>query len=182
MAEEPTGAEGAEETEDKSTEETHEDDFDKERALKTIRAQREDEKKLKAELAKYRAAEEAELEKQKSLDQKIADRDVKIQNLETELSNLQVETAFKQEAREKGIMDPDLAFLAAKEAGLLAHDPETGKVEFDFDQLAERFPTFAPKEGGAGVTGDAGRRGSKGKKSPGQVFNDEVRGAMQRRL
>jgi hypothetical protein len=186
MAEDAKVADESAETEENENEETPapEDDFDKERALKTIRAQREEEKRLKAELAKYKAEEEAELEKQKSLEQRLADRDADIQQLKGRLANQLVEQSFKEEAREKGIADPDLAFLAAEKAGLLGdYDPETGNVgAHNFDKLSERFPTFEPKEAGTGPTGDAGRRGKATGKTAGDAFNESVRNAMRRRL
>jgi hypothetical protein len=186
MPEEAKVADESAETDESKNEETPapEDDFDKDRALKTIRAQREEEKRLKAELAKYKAEEEAELEKQKSLEQKLAERDASIQQLEGRLANQLVEQSFKEEAREKGIADPELAFLAAEKAGLLGdYDPETGKVgAHNFDELSERFPTFEPKEAGTGPTGDAGRRGGVSGKTPADSFNESVRSAMRRRL
>lgn len=104
--------------------------FDPERAMKTIRTQREAEKELKAELAKYREAEEAEAEKKKSLETKVTERDQRISELEGTLTELAVRGDFERAALEAGFDQDDLvlAYMAAKEEGFLGEfDPKTGK-------------------------------------------------------
>lgn len=166
-------------------------EFDPERAMRTIRQQREAEKELKAELAKYREAEEAELEKKKSLEQRVAERDQRISELEGTLTELAIRGDFERKGLELGYDAEDLvlAYMAAKEEDLLGeYDPKTGEIEaHDFDTLHERYPKLAPSgdEGGGQRRdrfGDAGVRSNKGNaRTPADQFNDSVRKAILRR-
>lgn len=190
----PEGQEPEGEESNDSQEPTFEIDgkeFDPERAMRTIHKQREAEKELKAELAKYREAEEAELEKQKSLEQRVAERDQRISELEGTLTELAIRGDFERKGLDLGYDSEDLvlAYMAAKEEGLLGeYDPKTGEIEeHDFDTLHERYPKLAPSgdEGGGRRRdrfGDAGVRSNKGNaRTPADQFNDSVRQAILRR-
>lgn len=190
--EEQSSQGGTDEPEQKSFEIDGEE-FDPERAMRTIRKQRESEKQLKDELAQYREAEEAELEKQKSLETKVTERDQRISELETTLTSLVVRHDFELQARNMGYDEDELvlAFMAAKEEDLLgAYDPEAGEVgEHDFETLHERYPKLAPSDEGEGTysvanrQGDAGVRSNKGNaRTPSDQFNQSVRQAILSRL
>lgn len=189
MAEEKPTNEATEEVEAEAIED---DDFDKDRALSTIRKQRAEEKRLKEELAEARKAQEelaalkeAQDEAEKTAVQKLADRDAKIKALENQISESAVKADFMRAAtsEERAYLDPELAFLAAKEQGLLGkYDPKTGTVEaHDLDKLEELYPALAG-ERQTGTAHDAGVRGKPGKTgTPGSQFNSAVRQAVSRR-
>lgn len=188
MSKETEGAtqEGA--AEEESQEEsgvTFEGEFDPEKAKATIEKQRASEaaakqkaKELEAELAKYRAADEEKAEAEKALEVKIAERDARIEALEKEVASTHVKNDFLAKAAGKGIDDPELAYVAAKEQGYLGeYDPKEGKVgDHDFEALGERYPSF--KGSGVAQTGDAGTR-TKGKaQTVGEQFNRSIRGSL----
>lgn len=155
--------------------------FDPERAMATILKQRKSEEALKEELAEFRAQEEAKREAEKSLEQRLIEKDNKILELESGRALDRSYAAFKAEAEEAGIADPDLALLVAKEDGLLGdYDPKTGKVKkhkVDFDSLVEEHPVLAgSKASQERVPGDAGRVGGKEPRTLGAQFNRAVRG------
>lgn len=167
------------------------EEFDQQRAMATIKKQREAEaaakeraKELEKELAKYREADDAKAEAEKALEVKVAERDEALKAKDVQIADLHVKFSFDKEAREKGIADPALAFLAAKEQGLLgAFDPKEGKVsDHDWDKLGELYPSFAAQESSpTAKTGDAGARGKGVTKTASDQFNDAVRGALSRR-
>lgn len=183
-----TGAseEGAAGAEGQEGSEGTEEEFDKERALATIQKQREEEKaakerakELENELAKYREAEEQEAEKQKKAEEKLADRDARIKELEGKIAMSAIKTDFIATAVEKGIADPELAFVAAKEQGLLGeYDPKEGTVsDHDLEALGEKYPSFRAE--GTEQTGDAGTKGKRGKAlTPGEQFNQSIRSRL----
>lgn len=178
------GTEGA--AEEEALEEGTEEEFDKERALATIKKQREEEaaakeraKELEAELAKYREAEEAELEEQKKLEVKLSERDERIKALEAELAETHVKNDFLATAVDKGIADPELAYVAAKTQGVLGeYDPKEGTVsDHDFEALGDKYPSFRAE--GTEQTGDAGTSGKRGKAlTPGEQFNQSIRSRL----
>ena len=182
----------AEEAEEKEQEAaTGGDAFDADRAMATIKKQRESEaaaiqkaKDLEAELAKYRTAEEAKAEEAKTLEQKVAERDQALKAKDAEIADLHVRFSFIQEAAALGIADPGLAFLAAKEQGLLGtFNPKEGTVsDHGFDKLAEKYPSFAATEDSpTAKAGDAGARGKGATQGPGDQFNQAVREAFRGR-
>jgi len=166
-------------------------EFDPERAMATIKKQRESEAALKADLkalredlAKYKSAEEQEAEAQKTLETKVAERDLVIKDKDAEIADLHVRYSFERDALERGVADPALAFLAAKEQGFLGqYDPKAGTVtDHDWDALGEKYPSFASQEDGPKAsTGDAGARGKGKTATPGAQFNDAIRGAVRGR-
>ena len=178
---ETTEEESAETTEEETIEVP--EDFDPARAMKTIQAQRESEAaalaRAKEAEAKLAAIEEAEAEAQKSLEQKLVDAEARIAELVAHQAEKDVRADFIAKAVELGVADPKLAYLAAKEEGLLGDaDPKTGVVsDHNFEELGKRFPTFAVKEevDDPGFGHDAGVRGKRTKRTVGSVFNDEVR-------
>ena len=171
---EPTGDDGADDKE-----------FDSERAMKTIKAQREAEKKLKADLAeakeklgKFETEESAKAEAEKGLETKLAEREARIAELETSILESAVKSDFMTKAIDRGYEDPALAFLAAREQGVLGDvNKETGEVgDHDFEALEEKHPALA-SEGGFN-SGDGGVRGGQVGKKPDQVFNGLIRKAI----
>lgn len=156
------------------------EEYDPQRALKTIQKQREAEAQLKADLAKYKAQEEAEAEEQKSLEQKLIDRDNQVLELKKELAVRNAAKTFRAQAAEAGIADPELALLAAQADGLVGDfDPETGQIEVgkvDFDKLVERHPVLQGKAPDGKPTGNAGRLGSGKVLTAGERFSRAVRG------
>ena len=191
--EQPTAEkeEAAPEAAEESAEITIPEDFDPERAMRTIKAQRESEEALKAELAKYREEEEkrkrAEEEAQKTLEQKIAEREARIAELEAQAEERLVKADFISKAAARGYTDPELAYIAAAAQGVVgAADPKTGVVgDHDFDALEARHPSLAAEaedeadKRAGGFSGDAGVRGRKAAKTPGDLFNEGVRGAIR---
>lgn len=170
------------------------EDFDKDRALRTIKAQREAEKALKAQLAEarkkaeaYDAAEAAKAEAEKTASERLAERDATIAELRRTLDERDIKDSFKAQAADLGVDDADLdlAYIAAREQGLLgSRDPGTGEVaKHNFDRLAELFPSLFEGGGAEGprITGDAGRRGKGKALEPGDIFNRTVRDAIRRR-
>jgi multidrug efflux pump subunit AcrA (membrane-fusion protein) len=190
LAAEAAAAEAAINETGDEDEDEDEDDYDKERALKTIKAQRRSEAKLKADLAKAREAEvelaaikQAQADADKSASEKLTERDARIAALEAQISETAVKADFREEATERGIVDLGLAYLAAKEQGLLGKaNPKTGEVEgHNFDKLVELYPALAGEASGDGTHGDAGVRGTRGKTGTvGTQFNAAVRGAIRR--
>ena len=167
-----------------------EGEFDPERALTTIRAQRKVERELKAELAELRglktekdAAEAAEAEEAKGQETKIAERDATIESLNARLGKQEVKFDFMQQAADLGVEDLDLAYLAAERAGLLGDYDEKAETvgDHDFDKLAEKYPSIIGESGGsARQPGDAGARAGGRKATPGANFNKVVRDAFRR--
>ena len=164
---------------------SEEEEFDKERAMATIEKQREAESKakkeaadLRAELEKYKTAEEEQEEAEKALEVKLSERDATVQALEKTIADLHVQHDFVGRAANRGIEDPALAYLAAKEQGLLGeYDPKEGKVsDHDFDELGEQYPSF--KGTGVAQTGDAGKR----KMGKAQTVNDQFNSSVRERL
>jgi len=180
----------AEEVEEGSTGTIAEEEFDAERAMATIKAQRKAEaealakaKDLEAELAKYREVENEKAEAEKALEVKLVERDEALKAKEHEIANLHVKHSFMAEAATKGIADPALAFLAAKEQGLLGEfDPKTGAVtDHEWDELGERYPSFRPAEESQDrKTGDAGARGKGTTATPADQFNSAFRASLGR--
>lgn len=168
------------------------DGFDKERALSTIRTQRAVEKKQKAELADLRAfkadADEAEAEKEeadKDNEQKLAESNAENTDLKAQLTERDVRADFERQAIEEAGIDPEdleLAYLAAKEQGLLGDmDPKTGQVgAHDFDTLAERYPALGGEGTGRALTGDAGRTGRGSTSSVGKQFDAAIRDVLRK--
>lgn len=196
-AEKKAAEEAAAEAEE-PTEETPEDDlgldgeFDPDRAMATIRKQRVSEARLKAELAEakvkaeaFDAAEAEKAEAEKTAEQKVQERESKIEALERQIAEKDIKHDFKRAAIEAGIAaeDLDLAYLAAREQGLLgSRDPKTEVVDgHDFESLEAKHPALF---GGGGVrvldTGDAGRRGRGKVASPNEVFTRLIRDAARR--
>lgn len=186
MPEAGKGAEGAEQepvtepvVEDKKIEIDGEE-YDPDRALKTIKAQRESEQALKEKLRKYEEAEQAAAEAEKSLEVKLADRDAEVSELRKGLALRDAADTFLAQAEDAGIADPRLALLVAKENGLFStYDPKTGEIEVgkvDFDKLVEDHPVLQGEAPGRKPTGDAGRRTGGKTLTPGEIFNRSVRG------
>lgn len=166
-------------------------DFDKDRALATIKAQRASEKSLKAELAAAKAAEaelaalkQAEDDAKKSAEQKLAEKDAKIASLNAQIAKTAVKADFMAKATspERAYLDPELAYLAAEAQGCLgSYSPKTGQVEeHNFDLLEEKYPALRGEGDGATLTGDAGVRRVGSANNVGSQFNQAVRGALRR--
>lgn len=162
------------------------EDFDPERAMKTILRLRDIEKEHKALLAEKEAEAAAKAEAEKTLEQKLTDAQARIAELEAQAATKDVRADFIAKATAQGINDPGLAYLAAKEEGLLGElDPKTGEVgDHDFTELGNRFPSFASaddeeEEGSGGFGGDGGVRGRRTKPTAKSVFNDSVRSSIR---
>lgn len=194
MAEAATdaGADAAEEVTEEQEAATAvvEGEFDPERAMATIKKQRESEaealakvKELEERLSAYQSEEEAKAEAEKALEVKVAERDAALKAKDAQIADLHVRYSFIQEATEKGVADPALAYLAAKQEGLLgAYDPKEGKVSgHDFDALGERYASFRVEESAVSKAGDAGARGKGTTMTPGDQFNEAVRQAVRGR-
>jgi hypothetical protein len=167
-------------------------EFDPERAKRAIAAGREDAKKLKAKLAEqatrlegFESVETAKAEADKSNEQKLVEKDARIAALEVEASDREVKADFMTEADGRGYQSLSLAYIAAKEQGLLGkRNKQTGDVgDHDFEALEESHDLFATEAGreGARATGDAGARGGQGKTtSVGGQFNKAIRKQLNR--
>lgn len=178
--------------ENETVEEIAPEEFDPERALNTIRAQRAEEKRLKEELAEARKAQEElarikteQEEADKTAQQKLAEREAEIASLKQQIAENAVKADFMRIANseERAYLDPELAYFAAREQGLLGkYDPKTGKVEgHNLDKLEELYPALAGERNTVKAH-DAGVRGKPGKTgSPGAQFNTAVRSAISRR-
>ncbi len=166
------------------------EEFDKDRAMATIKDQRKAEKDLKAQLkaaneanAAYKAAEDAKADKDKDLTVRIAERDKSLEGKDAQIAGLQVKHDFLTKAASLGISDPALAFLAASEQGLLGeYDSKAGTVsDHDWDELGVRYPSFVSGEGSGNTdTGDAGRKGRGKVMTTADQFNQAVRGGFGR--
>jgi chromosome segregation ATPase len=161
------------------------EDFDKDRALATIRKQRASEKSLKADLAKARSAEkelaeirQTEDDAKKSSDEKLAEANARVSALESKLSTQAVRNDFLVEAGDR-YDDLELAYIAAERAGALgAVNPETGEISLpDFDKLDEAYPGLGGEIPKPKATGDAGIRSRGKSRSVGSAFNDAIRSA-----
>ena len=120
-------------------------------------------------------------------EEKLARAEAEKQVLQDELNAERVRADFERHALSEEIgIDPEdleLAYLAAKEQGLLGtRDPNTGLVEgHDFDTLAEKYPALLGGGGSSqGRTGDAGRKTAGKKNSVGAQFNKTVYDALRR--
>lgn len=164
-----------------------EEAWDEDRAKATILKQRQAEKDAKSEIATlkkkldgFTSEEDKKAEANKSLEVKVSERDATIKTQEDELAALHVKQDFENKAFNNSIADVALAYLAAKEQGLLGEfDPKTGQVsDHDFEELGEKYPSFKGKV--TGQTGDAGVR-SRGKAATvNEQFNDTIRRRMSR--
>ena len=184
------GTEGAEGAEASGVE--FDGDFDAERAKRAIANGRAEEKKLKAKLAEqaeklqgFEAAEAKKAEADKSNEQKLAEANATIESLKDDKAADKVRTDFVEKAAGRGYEDPALAFLAAKEQGLLGtYNRKTGDVaDHDFEALEESHNQFATEAGRSGdqATGDAGARGGTSAASVGGAFNKAVRKSISGR-
>jgi hypothetical protein len=187
MSEEDVAAAAAD-ADAEATEETGQDGtaFDAERAKATIATQRKAEKdakarikELEASLEGYTAADLEKIENEKEATQKLTERDALIDSQAATIQTLHVQHDFLAIAASKGIADPALAFLAAKEQGLLgAYDPKLGKVgDHDWDELGVQYPSFASAT--AADSGNAGTTGRGKVATTGQQFNQAVRGSIR---
>jgi hypothetical protein len=92
------------------------DDYDKDRALSTIRAQRSEEKKLRAQLAelqgKVQQHDQEKLSETEKLQAKVAELEKKTAELERDRRDLTARQAALTEAAKLGIIDPELAYLS----------------------------------------------------------------------
>ncbi len=161
-------------------------DFDADRAKKAIEAARAETKKLKGKLErqggkldKFEKVEAEKAEADKDNEQKLVERDARIAELESEASTREVKTDFLAEAEERGYTSPALAYLAAKDQGILGkYTPKTGVVgDHDFEALEESHDLFATEAGRTGdqATGDAGARGGGQVTGVAGQFNKAVR-------
>jgi hypothetical protein len=161
--------------------------------MATIKAQREAEatakatvKELEAKLEKYTKAELEAAEAEKAAEEKLVERDATIAAKDAEIASLHVRNDFEAKALALGVADPALAYLAAKEQGLLGtYDPKEGTVgEHGFEALGEKYPSFkvdaADDSGGSPDSGDAGARGRGKATTTASQFNTAVRGAIRR--
>lgn len=175
---------------DEEVEETGPDGtaFDPERAKHTIAEQRKAEKALKAQLkemqdklAGYTAAEEAKLEAEKALEVKLQEREKENETLQNQIATLHVKQDFVAKAVSKGVADPELAFLAAKEQGYLgSYNPKEGNVgEHDWEALGAKYPSFQTDVRPAN-SGEAGATGRGKVTTTSSAFNDTVRSAIRR--
>jgi len=187
-ADEAKAAEEAAEAKEAAEEAAAADAHDPDRAKATILRQREAEKKLKAELREARQAESklAALEKaqedaDKTAAEKLAEAEEVIKGLKQKISDTAVKADFDKQADERGIQDLELAYLAAKEQGLLgAEDPKTGEVgKHDFETLEERYSSLAGEGKGWEPSGDAGVRGKGKVKGVGSQFNSAIRESLR---
>ena len=160
--------------------------FDAARAMATIKEQRKAENKLKADLkaaneklTQYQTVEEQKADAEKDLNVKLAERDQALAAKDAEIANLHIRHDFMAEAISKGLQDPALAFLAAKEARLLGeYDPKEGTVsDHDWEELGEKFPSF--KTSGVADSGDAGVRGRGKTTTAADQFNQAVRSVLR---
>lgn len=183
-------AEGKKASEGKGVE--FDGEFDPDRAKRAIEAARNDAKKLRAKLEKqgtkldkFEAEVTAKAEADKTNEQKLVEKDQRIATLEGEASDREVKSSFLAEAAERGYTSPDLAYLAAKEQGLLGnYTPKTGVVsDHDFEALEEAHNLFATEAGRSGdqATGDAGARGGGTVTGVAGQFNSAVRKQIDRR-
>ncbi len=161
--------------------------FDKERAMRTIKDQRKAEKALEQklkemsdQLAGYKTAEEKKAEAEKTLEAKVAEGQGALEAKDVEIADLHVRHDFEAKAALAGIEDPALAFLAAKQEGLLGtYNPKEGGVtDHDFEELGVKYPSFASTK--VSDSGDAGARGRGKTATTKQQFNDAIRGAIGR--
>ena len=189
---EAAAEEAAKSAEGKESSVEFDGEFDADRAKRAIAAGREDAKKLKAKLAEaaerlegFESAETAKADADKSNEAKLVDRDARIAALEAEASDREVKRDFIEAAEDRGYNSAELAYLAAKEQGLLGrYNRKTGDVaDHDFEALEESHDLFATEAGreGAKATGDAGARGGQGKTtSVGGQFNKAIRKQLNR--
>ncbi len=161
--------------------------FDKERAMRTIKDQRKAEKALEGKLkeatealAGYKTAEEKKADAEKALEVKLAEGATALDAKDVEIAELHVRHDFEAEASRLGIADPALAFLAAKEEGLLGtYSPKEGGVsDHDFEELGVKYPSFQSAK--AADSGDAGARGRGKTATTKDQFNAAIRGAIGR--
>ena len=169
-------------------EEAEADEWSEDRAKKTILNQRKVEKEQAKEIAslrKFKEAADAEAtakaEADKGLEEKLAEAKAELAAVKETQAEADVKADFLRVATLRGYEDPDIAYLAAKDADVLG-TPKDGIVgDHDFDVLEERYPKLASEAGdkrGFG-SGDAGRTGNrKPGKSPADQFNDAVRRQM----
>jgi len=157
-----------------------EGEFDSERALRTIEAQRASEEKLKKELAKYRKKEKSDEDANKTALDLLSDRDAEILTLKRNAAIRIARSEFKAEAAEAGITDTELALLVAERDGLfgeydsVSESIETTKV--DFDVLVRAHPALASKTWNQGGSSDAGRVQGKKPGTVADAFSRSVRG------
>ncbi len=192
MGKDPAAADDAAgDKDDLTTEDEGGDKFDEARAMSTIKAQREAEaaakaqvKELEAKLAGYTKAELDAAEAEKAAEVKLAERDATLAGKDAEIAALHVQHDFVARALAMGVADPALAYLAAKEQGLLGtYDPKEGTVgEHGFEALGEKYPSFkvdgADDGSGSHDSGDAGARKRGKATSTSSQFNTAVRSAI----
>jgi len=127
------------------------EEFDAERALATIRQQRESERDLakqlreaRAELKKAAAAEEkrkrAEMDEVERLRTEAAEKDARLQALEQEMETLILRGAVERTAAALGFHNPEDAYGLADLAEITIEDGEVSGVEKALKALAKARP------------------------------------------
>lgn len=193
MGENPDDKDAGQETDADDSEEEIEvpDDFDPQRALATIKAQRESERALKNDLKTLRAQVKT-LEKEqtskddadKSADEKLIALESKNESLLELLAQFHVAADFKAKATEKGL-DPELGWYVAQAEGFAGeYDAVKNTVgEHDFDGLLKRFPNLRVEsdedEDEDESLGDASPRRRHTGQTPAEMFNTAIRAKLR---
>jgi len=135
------------------------EDFDKERALATIRKLRQFEKQAKAlkrELDEIkREREEAGKTELEKLSSRLAEEERKALDAEARVAAAEVRADFVEKALREGVTNLQLAYLAAQADGLLGSYDDGEVSDHDFKTLKKRYPdlfrtTTGSADGSAG--------------------------------
>ncbi len=142
------------------------DEFDKDRAMATIRSLRAYERKAKTlerELAtlkrQHEDANKSELEK---LSSRLAETERRAIDAEQRIATAEVRADFTARALQEGVTDVRLAYLAAQSDGLLGAYEDGEVSAHDFKTLRKQYPHLFRPVGSANGSSGSGRPPSTG--------------------
>lgn len=142
------------------------EDFDKDRAMSTIRSLRVFERQAKAykrELdalkQQHEDANKTELEK---LSSRLAETERRALDAEQRIATAEVRADFTAKALQEGVTDVRLAYLAAQSDGLLGAYEDGDVSAHDFKALRKNYPHLFRPAGSANGSSGSGRPPSAG--------------------
>lgn len=182
MADEAETDQGSEteETAQSAAGETPEE-YDKERALATIRNLRRYEKRaqsLERELAAMKKQQaEANMGEIEKVSTRLAEQERRALEAESRIAAAEIRADFTEKALAEGVTDVKLAYLAAQADGLLGAYDDGVVSSHDFKELKKRYPQLFRSGIGSADGGEA----TKGAAVTGRNMNAFIRAAAGRR-
>lgn len=170
------GATGSQSQGDNGSTGTEDDDFDKDRALNTIRAQRDSEKALKAQLAaaqqQLKDKDDATLSEQQKLQKRIDEMETAVKEQSAKAQRATLRSGLTVEATELGFRNPALAHKLIDQDDVTYDDAGTPT---NLKRLLRDVLKDNPYLAGSGGGADAGAGRDRGGKGGSTDMNSMIR-------